>query len=70
MRATALSRSGNVQSQKRLMDVILTATATALLLVLIARDDIGMPADMVREDALSAAGFVFAAVSLAHMANT
>jgi hypothetical protein len=46
------------------------ATATALLLVLIARDDIGMPADMVREDALSAAGFVFAAVSLAHMANT
>jgi hypothetical protein len=55
------------------MDVILSliaATATALLLVLIARDDIGMPADMVREDARSAAGFVFAAVSLAHMANT
>ena len=55
------------------MDVILSliaATATALLLVLIARDDIGMPSDMVREDALSAAGFVFAAVSLAHMANT
>ena len=55
------------------MDVILSliaATATALLLALIARDEIGMPADMVREDALSAAAFVFAAVSLAHMANT
>jgi hypothetical protein len=41
MRATALFRSGNVQSQKRLMDVILSliaATATALLVVLIARD--------------------------------
>ena len=30
----------------------LAATATALLLALIARDDIGMPPDMVREAAL------------------
>jgi hypothetical protein len=35
----------------------------ALLLGLIARDDIGMPADMVRADALSAAGLIFAAVA-------
>jgi hypothetical protein len=49
LRATALSSSGNEQAQKRLMDVILSliaATATALLLVLVARDNIGMPADM------------------------
>ena len=30
----------------------LAATVTALLLALIARDSIGMPSDMVREDAL------------------
>jgi hypothetical protein len=39
----------------RTVDVILgltAAVATALLLALIARDDIGMPPDMVREDAL------------------
>jgi hypothetical protein len=50
----------------RLVDRFLyftAAAATALLLGLIARDDIGMPADMVRTDALSAAGFIFAAVS-------
>jgi len=29
---------------------VIAAAATALLLALIARDDIGMPADMVRED--------------------
>ena len=34
---------------------VIAAAATALLLALIARDDIGMPADMVREDALVAA---------------
>ena len=52
---------------KRPGDVILgviAATATALLLALIARDAVGMPADMVRDDALSVAGFIFAAVSL------
>ena len=33
----------------------MAATATALLLALIVRDDIEMPSDMVREDALIAA---------------
>ena len=52
---------------KRPGDVILglpAAMATASLLALIALDAIGMPADMVRDDALCAAGFIFAAVSL------
>ena len=51
---------------KRLVDVMLgltAAAATALLLGLIAHDDMGMPIDAIRVDALSAAGFVFAAVS-------
>jgi hypothetical protein len=50
----------------RTLDVILgltAAVATALLLALIARDDIGMPPDMVREDALIAASIVIAAVA-------
>ena len=49
------------------MDLILSviaAAATALLLALIARDDIGMPADMVREDALVAASIMVAVVSV------
>jgi hypothetical protein len=37
--------------------------ATALLLGLIARDDMGMSVDAIRTDALSAAGLIFAAVS-------
>jgi hypothetical protein len=41
---------------------MLAATATALLLALIARDAIGMPPGMVREDALIAAGVMIAAV--------
>ena len=55
---------------KRPGDVILgviAATATASLLALIARDAVGMPADMVRDDALFAAGFIFAAVSLSSL---
>ncbi|MGO9048093.1 MAG: hypothetical protein ACLQFW_14595 [Xanthobacteraceae bacterium] len=51
---------------KRSVDVILklmAAAATALLLGLIARDDAGMPAHMVRTDALSAAGVIFAAIA-------
>lgn len=51
---------------KRLLDVMLSLTAavaTALLLGLIARDDIGIPADTIRTDALSVAGLIFAAVS-------
>ena len=50
----------------RLVDVILgltAAVATALLLALIARDNIGMPPDMVREDALIAASVMIAAVA-------
>jgi hypothetical protein len=48
---------------KRLVDVMLVLTAavaTALLLGLIAHDDMGTPVDA---NALSAAGFIFAAVS-------
>ena len=50
----------------RLVDVILgltAAVATALLLALIARDDIGMPPDMVRGDVLIAAGVMIAVVA-------
>jgi hypothetical protein len=43
---------------------VIAAAATALLLALIARDDIGMPADMVREDALVAASILVAVVSV------
>ena len=51
---------------KRPVDVILgltAAVATALLLGIVARDDVGMSADMIRTDALSAAGIIFAAVA-------
>ena len=51
---------------RRLVDLILgwgCAVATALLLGLIARDDVGMTAYMVRVDALSAAGLIFVAVA-------
>jgi hypothetical protein len=51
---------------KRSVDVTLgltAAVATALLLALIARDDVGMSADMVRTDALSAAGIIFVAIA-------
>ena len=41
----------------------MAATATALLLALIARDAIGMPPGMVREDALIAASVMVAAVA-------
>ena len=50
----------------RTVDVSLgltAAVATALLLALIARDDIGMPPDMVREDALIGASIMIAAVA-------
>jgi hypothetical protein len=50
----------------RTVDVILgltAAVATALLLALIALDDIGMPPDMVREDALIGASIMIAAVA-------
>jgi hypothetical protein len=51
---------------KRGVDLILgliAAAATALLLALIARDDIGMPPYMVREDALIAACTMVAALA-------
>jgi hypothetical protein len=41
----------------------LAATATALLLALIARDNIGMPPDMVREDALIGVSVMIAIVA-------
>ena len=50
----------------RTVDVILglrAAVATALLLALIARDDIGMPPDMVCEDTLIGASIMIAAVA-------
>jgi hypothetical protein len=50
----------------RLVDVILgltAAVATALLLALIARDNVGMPPDMVREDALIAASVMITVVA-------
>jgi hypothetical protein len=42
---------------------LIAAAATALLLALIARDDIGMPPGMVREDALIAASIMVAIVT-------
>ena len=51
---------------KRSVDVILgltAAVATALLLALIGRDEVGMSADMIRTDALSAAGIIYVAIA-------
>jgi hypothetical protein len=42
---------------------VMAAAATALLLALIARDDIGMPPHMIREDALVAASIMVAVVA-------
>ena len=42
---------------------VIAAAATALLLTMIARDDIGMPPGMVREDALIAASIMVAVVA-------
>jgi hypothetical protein len=42
---------------------VVAATATALLLALIARDDIGMPPGMVREDALIAVSIMVAVIA-------
>ena len=42
---------------------VTAAVATALLMGLIARDNIGMPPDMVRDDALIAASIIVAAVA-------
>jgi hypothetical protein len=42
---------------------VIAAAATALLLALIARDDIGMPPDMIREDALIATSIMVAVVA-------
>jgi hypothetical protein len=46
----------------RILSVI-AANATALLLALIAHDAIGMPPEMIREDALIAASIVITAVA-------
>ena len=53
-------------SMSKHVDLILgmmAAMATALLMGLIARDDIGMPPGMVREDALIAASIMVAVVA-------
>jgi hypothetical protein len=42
---------------------VIAAAATALLLALVARDAIGMPPGMVREDALIAASVMITAVA-------
>ena len=42
---------------------LIAAAATALLLGLFAHDAMGMPIDMIRIDALAAAGLIFAAVA-------
>jgi 4-amino-4-deoxy-L-arabinose transferase-like glycosyltransferase len=42
---------------------VMAAAATTLLLALIARDDIGMPPRMIREDALIAASIMVAVVA-------
>ena len=42
---------------------LIAAAATALLLGLIAHDAVGMPIDVIRIDALGAAGLIFAAVA-------
>jgi hypothetical protein len=55
-----------LHSVKAGLDILLTgltAAATALLLALIARDDIGMPPAMIREDALLGAGLLVAAIA-------
>jgi hypothetical protein len=62
-------RSVNISLRQRAItavDLILgmtAAAATALLLALIARDSVGMPPDMVREDALIAASVVITVVA-------
>jgi hypothetical protein len=51
---------------KRVADIglsLMAAVATALVLALIARDDIGMPLYMIRKDALIAACIVIAALA-------
>jgi hypothetical protein len=61
-----LPRSGDRDFQKRALDLILgliAAAATALLLALIACDEIGIPPNMIREDALNEASIVIVAVA-------
>jgi hypothetical protein len=63
LKALAADKLGRMQ---RLVDVILgliAAVASALLLGLIAHDEMGIPNDTIRTDALNAAGLIFAAVS-------
>ena len=74
----AKNREGNVRpcllnravadklGRMKLLDVMLSliaAVATALLLGLIAHDELGMPIDEIRVDAVSAACVIFATVS-------
>jgi hypothetical protein len=64
MLVSAGSGGVNVFVVKRWMDLFLeslAATAAALLLALIARDEIGMPLQMIREDALIGASVLIGA---------
>jgi hypothetical protein len=59
-------RLRHCRRMNRIVDLILSvmaAAAAALLLALIARDDIGMPPDMVRANALISAAVMTAAVA-------
>ena len=63
---SSFARTMLLSPHDRTVDVVLgltAAVATALLLALIARDDIGMPPDMVREVALIGASIMIAAVA-------
>jgi hypothetical protein len=56
----------SAMGKNQTIDLILgmtAAVATALLMGLIARDSIGMPPDMVREDALIAATIIVAVIA-------
>jgi hypothetical protein len=56
----------SAMGKNQTIDLILgmtAAVATALLMGLIARDNIGMPPDMVREDALIAATIIVAVIA-------
>jgi hypothetical protein len=62
-RADALCYPCSVKTGVDILLAGLAATATALLLAVIARDDIGMPHEMIREDALLGAGLVIATLA-------
>jgi hypothetical protein len=46
---------------------LLAAVATALVLGVVAHDDMGVPLNMIRADALSGAGFILFAIACTSM---